>query len=167
MLAVLKEREPRYINIRRKLENRPEGAGLLTPRQAAVLSQAGVARRRPGGVEQRRARPPARRQAGVLRPGRGHAARRRGHDEADVDDDDGEADAGRPDGQGRASGSSGSNGGRRAVDRGVRARGARRPGPARARGQEGRQAPLSGARRGRGAGAASRCPVGRSARYGE
>ena len=45
VLAGLKEREVRYINIRRKLENRAEGAGLLTPRQAAVLSQAGS----PGG----------------------------------------------------------------------------------------------------------------------
>ena len=61
VLAGLKEREPRYINIRRKLENRTEGAGLLTPRQAAVLV--------PGRVDRRGAR--RHRQRGTRRRGRG------------------------------------------------------------------------------------------------
>ncbi len=83
VLAGLKEREVRYINIRRKLESRSEGAGLLTPRQAAVLSQAGS----PGGARAgsgSAGRPTARRQSGVLRPG---AATRR-----PVPDDEGDAD---------------------------------------------------------------------------
>jgi len=68
VLSGFKEREARYINIRRKLESRPEGAGLLTPRQAAVLSQASS----PGGTRggsSTSGRPVGRRQSGVLRPG--------------------------------------------------------------------------------------------------
>ncbi len=85
VLAGLKEREPRYINIRRKLDSRTEGERLLTPRQAAVLSQAGS----PGGgrVSSSAGRDAAaRRQTGVLRPG---AATRR---PAPVVDDDDEFD---------------------------------------------------------------------------
>jgi len=89
VLAGLKEREVRYINIRRKLESRSEGPGLLTPRQAAVLAQAAT----PGGTRAgsaSSARPAARRQSGVLRPG---AATRRpvpddGDGDFDLDDDE-------------------------------------------------------------------------------
>ncbi|MGD0379920.1 MAG: protein translocase subunit SecF [Acidimicrobiales bacterium] len=92
VLAGLKEREPRYINIRRKLENRPEGERLLTPRQAAVLSQAGS----PGGARASSTAgrdAAARRQTGVLRPG---AATRRPapvDDDAEFDEDEDETEA--------------------------------------------------------------------------
>ena len=74
VLAVLKEREPRYVNIRRKLANRTEGSGLLTPRQAATLNAAAS----PTGTRGDRVRPdvapglpaPDRRAA----PGRGVSA---------------------------------------------------------------------------------------------
>jgi preprotein translocase subunit SecF len=89
VLSAFKEREVRYINIRRKLESRSEGAGLLTPRQAAVLSQG------PSGGASRSGsssagRPTASRQSGVLRPG---AATRRPQPEDDdadfeLDEDD-------------------------------------------------------------------------------
>jgi preprotein translocase subunit SecF len=91
VLAGLKEREPRYINIRRKLDNRPEGERLLTPRQAAVLSQAGA----PGGARASSSAgrdAAARRQTGVLRPG---AATRRPpsvDDDAEFDDEEIEAE---------------------------------------------------------------------------
>ena len=93
VLAAFKEREVRYINIRRKLESRSEGAGLLTPRQAAVLSQAAA----PGGTRggsSSAGRPAARRQSGVLRPG---AATQKAQpvDDGDEDfdfDDDSEAE---------------------------------------------------------------------------
>ncbi len=88
VLAGLKEREVRYINIRRKLDSRSEGPGLLTPRQAAVLAQTGS----PGGTRAGSTgstRPATRRQSGVLRPG---AATRRpapqDDGDADFDEDD-------------------------------------------------------------------------------
>ena len=70
VLASFKEREPRYINIRRKLANRADGRELLTPRQAAVLTLAGS----PAGGRGTSSGPKsdtaaARRPAGVLRPG--------------------------------------------------------------------------------------------------
>src|ERR1039457_68970 len=68
VLSGFKEREARYINIRRKLENRPEGAGLLTPRQAAMLSQTSSPSGTRGGSSSA-GRPVGRRQSGVLRPG--------------------------------------------------------------------------------------------------
>jgi hypothetical protein len=85
VLSGFKEREARYINIRRKLENRPEGAGLLTPRQAAMLSQTSSPSGTRGGSSSA-GRPVGRRQSGVLRPG---AATRpaAAADEDDVDDD--------------------------------------------------------------------------------
>ena len=87
-----KSARPRYINIRRKLESRSEGAGLLTPRQAAVLSQAGHSGRgaRSGSSSAGatpRARAPVRRPA----PRRRHAAAAGGGDgdaDDDLDDDD-------------------------------------------------------------------------------
>ncbi len=70
VLAVLKEREPRYANIRRKLANRSEGAGLLTPRQAATLyAAASPTGSRGGQGATGRAVAASRRQTGVLRPG--------------------------------------------------------------------------------------------------
>jgi len=76
VLSAMKEREARYINIRRKLESRADRTGLLTPRQAAVLALAGA----PGGARASGAgsgarpgggtgRPPPRRSTGVLQPG--------------------------------------------------------------------------------------------------
>src|SRR5579864_2436329 len=85
VLATLKEREPRYINIRNKLANRAEGTGLLTPRQAATLALAGSpAGGRGGTTGGARATTAARRQAGVLRPG---AATRRVQQAEDEDED--------------------------------------------------------------------------------
>jgi preprotein translocase subunit SecF len=89
VLATLKEREPRYINIRNKLANRAEGSGLLTPRQAAALAQASSpAGGRGGGSGAGRSAATARRQSGVLRPGvatqRAQAA---GDDDDDFDED--------------------------------------------------------------------------------
>jgi len=88
VLAGLKEREARYINIRRKLESRAEGPGLLTPRQAAVLVQAGSPVGARGGSTAGRDAA-ARRQTGVLRPG---AATRRNEPAVDAElevDEDG------------------------------------------------------------------------------
>jgi len=78
VLAGLKEREPRYANIRRKLANREEGAGLITPRQAALLSAGTSGRSSSGrggrapaaGTRPRGGSAPAR-PSGVLRPGSG------------------------------------------------------------------------------------------------
>ncbi len=114
VLAGFKEREARYINIRRKLENRPEGAGLLTPRQAAVLSQAASPGGARGGTSST-GRPAARRQAGVLRPGVARQVQTLEEDEADFADDDGEGGARpAPKAKTASKGSSGSNGARRA-----------------------------------------------------
>jgi preprotein translocase subunit SecF len=86
VLAGFKEREVRYINIRRKLDSRAEGAGLLTPRQAAVLTQAGSPSGRGGSASAGRDAA-ARRQSGVLKPG---AATRRPQpaDDVDLEEDD-------------------------------------------------------------------------------
>jgi preprotein translocase subunit SecF len=85
VLATLKEREPRYINIRNKLANRAEGTGLLTPRQAATLALAGSpAGGRAGTSGAGRGAAAARRQTGVLRPG---AATRRVQPADDEDED--------------------------------------------------------------------------------
>jgi preprotein translocase subunit SecF len=70
VLSSLKEREPRYINIRRKLGARAEGAGLLTPRQAATLAMAGgTGGAKSGSGAAGSQGVAARRQTGVLRPG--------------------------------------------------------------------------------------------------
>ena len=50
VLAMLKEREPRYINIRRKLANRAEGSGLLTPRSGGHPDRGRLAHRHAVGV---------------------------------------------------------------------------------------------------------------------
>jgi preprotein translocase subunit SecF len=122
VLAGFKEREARYINIRRKLENRSEGAGLLTPRQAALMSQAGS----PGGSRSGsgatgRDGATARRSSGVLRPGE---ATRRAQPAADDDADFEEEEAAGPAAAGTRSGSSnGARGARPSPS------GARRPPP--------------------------------------
>jgi preprotein translocase subunit SecF len=111
VLASLKEREPRYINIRNKLANRAEGSGLLTPRQAATLALAGSpGGGRPGTGAAGRGTAAARRQAGVLRPG---VATRRVQ-QADEDDGDFEEDRAEPATARARSRSNGSSGGTRA-----------------------------------------------------
>ncbi len=99
VLSTLKEREPRYINIRRKLDTRSDRTGLLTPRQAAMLAVAGASSggRSGSGSSAGRAGSgsasaagAARRQAAVLRPGSAAARRSRPAPDVDdgVDDDD-------------------------------------------------------------------------------
>jgi preprotein translocase subunit SecF len=76
ILAVMKEREPRYINIRQKLANRADRTGLLTPRAAAMSTATATATARPAAGRKGQA---AKRQGEVLRPGsaaRGAAASR-------------------------------------------------------------------------------------------
>jgi preprotein translocase subunit SecF len=137
VLSAFKEREARYINIRRKLENRPEGAGLLTPRQAAVLVQAPSPGGGRGGSSSA-GRPAPRRQSGVLRPG---AATRQAVAPADDEEDYDEADdevvtrsaakaksgASRSNGAGRAPGASAS-GPRRPPPRPRKGKGAKKGG---------------------------------------
>jgi preprotein translocase subunit SecF len=61
ILSQLKEREPRYVNIRQKLANRDSRVGLLTPAAAAVMSAA-------GDTTRRASRPTAKKQATTIRP---------------------------------------------------------------------------------------------------
>ena len=61
ILSQLKEREPRYANIRLKLANRDSRAGVLTPAAAAVMSAVGDTSRRAG-------RPIAKKQGATIRP---------------------------------------------------------------------------------------------------
>jgi hypothetical protein len=68
VLASMKEREPRYANIRQKLANRPDRSGILTPRAAAALALTGGGGGRAPGRSGRDAGP-VRRQGGVLKPG--------------------------------------------------------------------------------------------------
>ncbi|MDA8072753.1 MAG: protein translocase subunit SecF [Actinomycetota bacterium] len=74
LLAVLKEREPRYRSIRQKLASRADRTGLLTPRAAAELA---VATAGPGAGRPVRNRPSTNR-SGALRPGSARAANGRG-----------------------------------------------------------------------------------------
>ena len=67
ILAVMKEREPRYVNIRQKLANRADRTGLLTPRAAALSTASTSSAARATGRGGRAA--PAKRQGEVLRPG--------------------------------------------------------------------------------------------------
>ncbi len=67
LLAWMKEREPRYITIRQRLETRGEHA-TLTPAMAAAMAGASG-----GGRSSGRGRPPT---TGVIRPGAASAARR-------------------------------------------------------------------------------------------
>jgi preprotein translocase subunit SecF len=61
ILSQLKEREPRYRDIRQRLANRDSRVGLLTPLAAAQMSGASDGARRA-------ARPTAKKQAGTIRP---------------------------------------------------------------------------------------------------
>jgi preprotein translocase subunit SecF len=61
VLAILKEREPRYTAIRQRLESRGDRVGLLTP-AAAALAMAGP-------VPSRQGKGPAAGRSGALRPG--------------------------------------------------------------------------------------------------
>jgi preprotein translocase subunit SecF len=71
LLALMKEREPRYTTIRQRLETRGERGAPLTPAMAAAM--AGAA----GGAGSGRASGRARKQnAGVIRPGAATSARR-------------------------------------------------------------------------------------------
>jgi preprotein translocase subunit SecF len=82
VLAMMKEREQRYVSIRQKLANRADRTGILTPRAAAMLATAGATAGGRGGARPSSARgaskkpqaPGARRQ-GVIRPGSAEAAR--------------------------------------------------------------------------------------------
>ncbi|MGH9030107.1 MAG: protein translocase subunit SecF [Acidimicrobiales bacterium] len=79
VLAMMKEREARYVSIRQKLANRADRTGLLTPRAAALLtatSAGGVSR--PGPRPSKAAakgRSAQARKAAVLRPGAANAAK--------------------------------------------------------------------------------------------
>ncbi|HEX4081377.1 MAG TPA: protein translocase subunit SecF, partial [Acidimicrobiales bacterium] len=64
VLAMLKEREPRYIAIRQRLESRGERSGLLTPSAAAALAGAAA-----GGSSRAAARPAKGVRPGTIRPG--------------------------------------------------------------------------------------------------
>jgi preprotein translocase subunit SecF len=64
VLAMLKEREPRYIAIRQRLESRGERSGLLTPSAAAALAGAAA-----GGSSRGAARPAKGARPGTIRPG--------------------------------------------------------------------------------------------------
>ncbi len=70
LLALMKEREPRYITIRQRLETRGPRGAVLTPALAAAMAGAGSSGRSSG-----RSRPQT---AGVIRPGAASAARRSG-----------------------------------------------------------------------------------------
>jgi len=63
LLALMKEREPRYVTIRQRLETRGDRLGILTPSAAAAMAGASAG---PGGGRTARSRTQT---AGVLRPG--------------------------------------------------------------------------------------------------
>ncbi len=71
LLAYMKEREPRYITIRQRLETRGDRMGALTPAMAAAMAGASGGGRRTAG----RTAPQS---TGVIRPGAASAARRSG-----------------------------------------------------------------------------------------
>ncbi len=70
LLALMKEREPRYVTIRQRLETRGERAAILTPAAAAAMAGAGV------GTGTRAAGRARAQSTGVIRPGAGSSARR-------------------------------------------------------------------------------------------
>jgi preprotein translocase subunit SecF len=71
LLAYMKEREPRYITIRQRLETRGDRVGILTPAMAAAMAGASGGGRRNAGRA-------ATQTTGVIRPGAASAARRSG-----------------------------------------------------------------------------------------
>jgi preprotein translocase subunit SecF len=68
LLAMMKEREPRYVTIRQRVEARSERYGILTPAAAAAMTGAGG---RAGGRSRKQT-------TGVIKPGAAAAARRSG-----------------------------------------------------------------------------------------
>ncbi len=72
LLAGMKEREPRYINIRSKLESRADRTGLLTPKAAALLTATATGT---SGRSGRARVTPVKRQGQVLRPGGARSGR--------------------------------------------------------------------------------------------
>jgi preprotein translocase subunit SecF len=71
LLAYMKEREPRYVTIRQRLETRGDRVGILTPAMAAAMAGASGGGRRNAGRA-------AAQTTGVIRPGAASAARRSG-----------------------------------------------------------------------------------------
>ena len=115
LLALMKEREPRYITIRQRLETRGERAAVLTPAAAAAMAggRRAAGRRRPGPA----ARPPGSSGPGRRRGPRGRPARpaggaagratgrlRGGHRSAAAGQRAGGGSAGRPSGSTRPAG---------------------------------------------------------------
>jgi preprotein translocase subunit SecF len=74
VLAMLKEREPRYTTIRQRLEARGERAGLLTPSAAAALTGAAAASARSASTKT--VKPGKGTRSGAIRPGAAKAATR-------------------------------------------------------------------------------------------
>ncbi|MGO8871498.1 MAG: protein translocase subunit SecF [Acidimicrobiales bacterium] len=72
LLAWMKEREPRYVTIRQRLETRGDRVAVLTPAAAAAMVGAGAAAGARGAV---RGRPQT---TGVIRPGSAGSSRRAG-----------------------------------------------------------------------------------------
>ena len=71
LLAMMKEREPRYTTIRQRLETRGERGAVLTPAAAAAMAGAAGATGRASGRS-------ATKNTGVIRPGAGSKSRRGG-----------------------------------------------------------------------------------------
>ncbi|MGD0394045.1 MAG: protein translocase subunit SecF [Acidimicrobiales bacterium] len=69
LLAMMKEREPRYTTIRQRLEARGERGAVLTPASAAAMAGAAGGSGRPQGRA-------AKQSSGVIRPGAGASSRR-------------------------------------------------------------------------------------------
>jgi preprotein translocase subunit SecF len=165
VLAMMKERESRYANIRQKLANRSDRTGLLTPRAAAMLAAAGasggvravsgsggkpVARK--GAKPGSRGRPAARSggqgaggQGGVLRPGTASAKQARNavaeideSDEFDAAAGNGADGAGNGAGAQKATAQRAASGAPRSGGGGANA-GARRPGPRPRKGKSSRK----------------------------
>ncbi len=119
ILAVMKEREPRYVNIRQKLANRADRTGLLTPRAAALSTASTSSAARATGRGGRAA--PAKRQGEVLRPGSAARAATASRPTATPDVAGADEDAATANGAARPAGG--------AAKRPASASGARRPPP--------------------------------------
>lgn len=76
VLAMLKEREPRYLSIRHKLETRGDRLGILTPSAAAQLSVAGSGSLQRAGAGRASPKRPTT-SGGAIRPGSAGTARSR------------------------------------------------------------------------------------------
>jgi preprotein translocase subunit SecF len=73
LLAVMKEREPRYTTIRQRLETRGERAAVLTPAAAAAMGGSAAGARGQRGAQRTQQQP------GVIRPGTARSGRSRGN----------------------------------------------------------------------------------------